>query len=195
MTRTPPFPRSWWVEPPRLLAGYYPGARNAAEARNKLQALLGSGIRTFIRLQEADETGWDDEPFVPYDRLLQELAAAQGVRVTCLQFPFPDCDLVKPGQMLEVLDAIDSSLDNGKPVYVHCWGGHGRTAMVVGCWLVRHGRSGQQALERIRQLREAHDYLRANPAPQTQGQRQLVLDWHQHDPAVAKVDPRKVQDG
>ncbi|MFZ5949388.1 MAG: fused DSP-PTPase phosphatase/NAD kinase-like protein [Candidatus Rifleibacteriota bacterium] len=27
----------------------------------------------------------------------------------------------------------------GKPVYVHCWGGLGRTGVVVGCWSRRHG--------------------------------------------------------
>ena len=33
-----------------------------------------------------------------------------------------------------------------EPVYVHCWGGIGRTGTVVGCWLVRHGMTGDEAL-------------------------------------------------
>ena len=31
-------------------------------------------------------------------------------------------------------------------MYLHCWGGVGRTGTVVGCWLVRHGRTGDEAL-------------------------------------------------
>ena len=38
-----------------------------------------------------------------------------------------------------MLDAIDDQLENGGNVYVHCWGGKGRTGTVVGCWLIRHG--------------------------------------------------------
>ena len=48
--------------------------------------------------------------------------------------------------MASILDAIDAALDGGKTVYVHCWGGVGRTGTVVGCWLVRHGKTGDEAL-------------------------------------------------
>ena len=40
--------------------------------------------------------------------------------------------------MLAVLDAIDIALCEGHGVYIHCWGGVGRTGTVVGCWLKRH---------------------------------------------------------
>ena len=45
-------------------------------------------------------------------------------------------------QTAGILDAIDKALEDGKNVYVHCWGGIGRTGTVVGCWLVRHGMTG-----------------------------------------------------
>jgi protein-tyrosine phosphatase len=35
--------------------------------------------------------------------------------------------------MTTILDAIDESMTAGKPVYVHCWGGMGRTGTVIGC--------------------------------------------------------------
>ena len=40
---------------------------------------------------------------------------------------------------MEILDKIDDDLAAGHNIYVHCWGGVGRTGTVVGCWLVRHG--------------------------------------------------------
>lgn len=55
MTTPPtPFPRSYWVVPGKLLAGYYPGAKDPNEAKEKITALLNAGIRHFINLMEAD---------------------------------------------------------------------------------------------------------------------------------------------
>ena len=34
--------------------------------------------------------------------------------------------------MTAILNAIDESMTAGKPVYVHCWGGAGRTGTVIG---------------------------------------------------------------
>lgn len=34
---------------------------------------------------------------------------------------------------IRILDAIDARLEAGKSVYVHCWGGIGRTDTVAGC--------------------------------------------------------------
>ena len=50
--------------------------------------------------------------------------------------------------MRRVLDAIDKDIADGRTVYVHCWGGIGRTGMVIGCWLVRHGMMVDRALVR-----------------------------------------------
>ena len=54
-----------------------------------------------------------------------------------------------PQDMASILDALDEALEGGRNVYVHCWGGVGRTGTVVGCWLVRHGLTGDQALAQI----------------------------------------------
>jgi protein-tyrosine phosphatase len=61
-------------------------------------------------------------------------------------------------------------------VYVHCWGGFGRTGTVVGCHLVRHGRSGAAALARLNELRRETPYA-AHPSPEREAQRALVRSW------------------
>jgi hypothetical protein len=40
-----PFPRSYWVIPGKLLAGAYPGSDDREEAKEKINALIRSGIR------------------------------------------------------------------------------------------------------------------------------------------------------
>ena len=77
--------------------------------------------------------------------------------------------------MKQILDVIDASLDEGKKVYVHCLAGIGRTGTVVGCWLVRHGRTGEQALAQITNWR-LQAYLHPS-SPETPWQRDYVLNW------------------
>jgi protein-tyrosine phosphatase len=72
------------------------------------------------------------------------------------------------------------SISNNRPVYVHCRGGRGRTGTVVGCYLVRHGLTGQGALERIKELRrnEPTGHL---PSPEAREQVEMVLSWEKLD--------------
>ncbi len=174
---TPPFAKSWWVDAPRLLAGCYPGALDAAEHRRKLVALLDAGVRSVICLQPPDERGRDDRAFVPYEPLLKELAIARGTDVRCLRMPIRDMDVPTVPAMNAILDAIDGEIADGRPVYVHCWGGHGRTGTVIGCWLVRHGACGEAALQQITKLRMHDPFLRSQPAPQTGEQCAFVRKW------------------
>jgi hypothetical protein len=179
-----PFPRSWWVHRPVLLAGCYPGSLDPVVARVKLQALLDNGIRTVVSLQPREEIGAGGLPFMPYEPLLTQLAAERSLRLSCLRHPIEDCGVPTPEMMASILDAIDGSIAASHPVYVHCWGGHGRTGTVVGCWLIRHGCSGNEALSEVTALRRHDHYLRENPAPQTDDQRQLVRNWAELDPAI-----------
>ena len=78
-----------------------------------------------------------------------------------------------------ILNTIDASIQNDKRVYIHCWGGVGRTGMAVGCYLIRHGISREQALLRVATLYKTttskiHILLRS---PETDEQIEFVLNW------------------
>ncbi|TVR45942.1 MAG: hypothetical protein EA402_03525 [Planctomycetota bacterium] len=166
-----PFPRTWWVVPGRVLGGCYPGDPDPHRAEEKLRALFAAGIRRIICLQQADEVGRGGKPFVPYRDAWQALGGEQGHTVQWQRFPIPDMDIPQPGQMREILAAIDAS---ETPVYIHCWGGHGRTGTVAGCYLLRQGCPLDEVFERMREAR-AHDaHLRSYPCPQTDAQREVV---------------------
>lgn len=141
-----PHANCYWVEPGRFLAGEYPGARNPAKAREKLRRFLASGITCFLDLTEGHE-------LTPYADLLSQEATAIGTPVEYRRMPIRDLRVPRtPQEMVAILDQIDAAIASGHSVYVHCWGGVGRTGTVVGCYLVRHGRSGQEALRELSRL-------------------------------------------
>jgi protein-tyrosine phosphatase len=72
--------------------------------------------------------------------------------------------------LVQTLDAIDEELAAGGVVYLHCWAGCGRTGVVAGCWLVRHGTDPREALAVIAEKRGLG-------CPQTLEQRLTVLAW------------------
>jgi protein-tyrosine phosphatase len=89
----------------------------------------------------------------------------------------PDLGVRTKEAMREILDMIDGEMENGRPVYVHCLGGIGRTGTVVGCWLARHGiASGEAVLDRIAELRR-NDPSADVPSPETRQQRNFVRTW------------------
>ena len=50
MTRDVPIPDSYWLIDGMLLAGEYPGKKDLAGTRTKVQKFLDAGIRTFVDL-------------------------------------------------------------------------------------------------------------------------------------------------
>ena len=166
-----PIPDSYWVRPGRLLAGEYPRTRHDKESRLKLRRFLEAGITLFLNLTEPNEYG-----LKPYDLLLQAEVEALGGLGEHRNISIPDMGTPTPERMRQILDAIDDALASDRVVYVHCWAGIGRTGTVVGCYLVRHGLSGEAALEEIIRLRQnVSDAWQSSP--QTEIQRRMVLNW------------------
>jgi hypothetical protein len=140
---TAPTAHSSWIDPGRVLVGSYPA---------DLEPLVGAGATLFVDLtEEGEQTSY-----------AHRLPARVGHR----RLAVPDFACPSEAEMRETLDAIDAELDRGGVVFLHCLGGCGRTGTVAGCWLVRHGLSGEQALARL-----------GGSCPETAEQRQLVLDW------------------
>jgi len=167
-----PLPDSYWVVPGRLLAGEYPGAREDAQARRQVRRLLWCGVTEFVDLTEAGEYG-----LRPYAPLLDGRARHR-------RFPVPDRDVPDAATMRAILDAVDGALAAGGNVYVHCFGGIGRTGTVVGCWLMRHGHSAEAALREIASRRAGTPDAWC-PSPETPEQRAFVDAWREPGPACS----------
>jgi protein-tyrosine phosphatase len=181
-----PYPVSYWVEPGRLLAGEYPlvvpgqadGYAQPYDDRERLRRLLGAaGVTAFFDLTEDGEQA-------PYLPRLREEAASLGQPVEHIRFPIKDWTVPPVGLLNGVLDALDGALARGETAFVHCKAGVGRTGTVVGAYLVRHGLTGADALDRVAALRESIPDER--PSPLKEGQRALVRRWAKLDARLAE---------
>jgi protein-tyrosine phosphatase len=166
-----PIPESYWVEENRFLAGEYPGSRDPKTMRLRINAFLEAGVTAFIDLTEARE-------LVPYEAILKEAAGIRGIDISHQRIPIRDLSVPSSDTMTAILDAIDKAIGDGHCVYVHCWGGIGRTGMAVGCYLIRHGMPNERALEKVTELfktRPADPYH--SRAPETDAQVEFVRNW------------------
>ena len=173
--KTRPIPESYWVEPGRLLAGDYPGQFDGESTRKRIDALLEAGFDTFIDLTRPDE--------IPlYTQALFDAAQAYQIEVKHYRFPIRDFGLPTAEQMKSILDRIDESLQAGHKIYLHCWGGIGRTGTTVGCYLVRRGRTGEEALKQLAAWWQKVPKSHYHPqSPETQEQADFILNWAQQE--------------
>ena len=178
-TANGPSPYSYWVVPGSFAAGEYPGAKDPAEAAPKLEALLKAGIDYFIDLTGLNVRGQPDN-LTPYSDIAREQADRLGLSVGWEQHTIVDGSIpASPWHMAGALDAIDAALADGKTIYLHCLGGVGRTGTVVGCWLVRHGHTGDAALHSIAERFGASGLATKHhhSSPETREQREYVRSW------------------
>lgn len=167
-------PQHYPVEEGRIYAGEYPGARSPEYAEARLNHLIAKGIRTFV-----DLTAPADD-MEPYDGLLARLGEETGFSLRRISIPIRDMGVPQlVATMREIIDAIRSSNENSPAVYIHCWGGIGRTGTVVGCWLRECGLDAEDALEKVQNLYSSHmEKVRHNPeSPQTWEQRNYIREW------------------
>lgn len=116
-----PLYQSYYIGSGHTFAGEYPGDKNGKKAKNKIRNMLHFGVRHFIDLTEEGELH-------PYAHLLSS---------GCTYDRFPIRDVSIPKSTHEVYRLIDkitefSKRDDGY-IYIHCWGGVGRTGTIVAC--------------------------------------------------------------
>lgn len=168
-----PTRRSYWVKHENLSAGAYPGDaswKDGDAVPTVVSELLASGVEVFVNLTE-DKQGGSDAHLTPYDDFVTNKATVERHSITDLSVP-------TIGQMVEILDSIDDSLSQNKHTYIHCWGGLGRTGVVVGCWLIRNGfTTPSDALTDLNRLRIGDAEAGHRRSPQTQQQDDFVESW------------------
>ena len=163
-----PHAASNWVLPGRLIAGGYPGSRDEEEHDSIVTSIMQCGVTTFVCLQPKDEL----ERFRAYGPVARRLNASTKI----FHAPIDDLSVTTDAAARSAADTIARLLERGEVVYVHCWGGHGRTGTIVSILLGRLFRVGAQAA--IDHFVAAHKLRRAplrGSFPQSSAQLEQAL--------------------
>lgn len=172
-----PFERSYWAVPGQLLAGCYPGDVDPETMTAKLAGLIRLQVSLVLSLMEEGEPDHSRHPFIDYQSPLLKMAGRAGQPIKFRRFPIRDMSIPTAAEMREILDVLHAETQAGGVAYVHCWGGKGRTATVVGCYLLETERENRRTvLEKIRSL-TAHASKFFWPTPQTPEQCGFVTGW------------------
>lgn len=106
----------------QIYAGEYPRDKDEVLSKTKLKQFEDFGITHFVDLTE-------DAELAPYDNMLYPGASH-------LRFPIRDVSVPKSvDDVRNLVRHICNIVDNDPKakVYIHCWGGVGRTGLIVGC--------------------------------------------------------------
>lgn len=189
-----PTTESNWVIPNVLLVGAYPATQDDEETFEILTSILKLGIKKFVCLQQEYRPGVPEELWRPglalrpyfHDVLhivknKQSFSSLSGhniVQESDLTFehcPIVDCGITDDSKVLELSKKLVDEISRGQVIYLHCWGGHGRTGTIVSIML--HLMYGLSAVDAMHRCQVVHD-LRKCPvdvgSPQTQAQRDQV---------------------
>jgi protein-tyrosine phosphatase len=157
-----------------LLAGEHPTDRKGENATTqKMQKYLECGLTYFVDLTRAGEKS-------DYESILRTEAREKGIdNVGYVRLPIRDFGIPDHGRMESILNAIDRAITDNHKVYVHCRGGIGRTGTTVGCYLVRHGYPGPDALAEVNRLFQSSDRsMESAYSPETRDQMEFVTNWN-----------------
>lgn len=174
-TQTASIPPNTYTVLPNLLAGEYPAYRYD-DTPTRLLAFLQIGVTWFIDLTEPNERSFSSRPVLSYEPLLNTLAEEHQLQIVYRRFAIRDRSTPSKAQMVQILNHIDTGINTGSKVYVHCLGGIGRTGTVIGCYLVQQGATPEDSL-RVIARGLYHTYQAERLSPETDEQRAMVLQW------------------
>src|SRR5262249_1289129 len=135
------------------------------KTKDRLRKLLASGVECFLDLTKPTELARYDTllPFyVEYTRNAIKDHGLPGSR----------------DQMIEILETVGNWMRAGRPVYVHCRAGIGRTGQVRGCFRGGRGLSGDGALDELNRLWQQSKRSKTWAIiPETEAQASYVREW------------------
>lgn len=166
-----PFERSYWVLPNRFIVGEIPASIKEDETIAKLNGLIQVNVNVVINLMEEDEKNYENKSFYDYAPYLNKH------NVETHRIPIKDLSIPTIETMKKILSIVQDSIRQKKVVYLHCWGGVGRTGTAVGCFLLNNSlASKENVLETINYLKRTTS-IDKRQSPETEEQRKFLMEW------------------
>lgn len=121
--------------------------------------LLDLGVNVWVSLVESSET----QAFGDYREYVLERSPTSEF----LDCPIPDRSVCRDSVLFELVETVYRLVREGKFVFVHCFGGHGRSGTFAACFLMRYyGYSAEVAIDRNRLMHLAREHHPRKPTPQ-----------------------------
>ncbi|KAG8461589.1 hypothetical protein KFE25_001193 [Diacronema lutheri] len=117
-----PTARTNWL----ILDAVMAGDRASLDDADGLERIARAGVDTFVCLQARSELKHGGT--VRYDARARQLVGAERVRF--IDFPITDQDVAADELVAEFVRELAARVRDGRKLYVHCRGGHGRTGTV-----------------------------------------------------------------
>lgn len=147
----------------RIYAGEYAG--DLHNAKEKVEQLVRFGITHFIDLTEKKE-------LKPYSHLLPQ---------NCSHRRFPIKDVSVPSEceaVYELMEYISSVIAvPAYKVYIHCWGGVGRTGTIVACLYEYFGEDYSPAVQHLQRSFSQCPKSQWRKTPETTGQLKFIQSF------------------
>lgn len=135
-----------------------PGKTNLLE---DIQKIKEAGIKDVVTL--VDQKELDD------NNLKDFFTQMKNSDINVYHSPITDFGLPREEQMDSILRHVQTQLDSGKNVLIHCMGGYGRSGTVMGCYARRY-LNVEDPLEYVRNVR-------GESAIETEEQEAFVLEY------------------
>ncbi len=152
-----------------VLCGEYPN--NKEPSKEKAQALVDAGINVFIDLSHPNDG------LAPYAPLLSEI----NPDIIHHHFSIPDNGVRELDFYVVVACVMYFLLQSNNKIYLHCWGGMGRSATVMACLMriLDSKMTSSKAIEMIDIAREntSKGHL---PAPEPGVQVNIVREFYDY---------------
>jgi hypothetical protein len=167
-----------WVVPGVVMVGAYPGMMDDQQNDYNLKLFLKLGLDTFVCLQseltlEIPENIWrTGEGLRPYFLDFKRITKRSMKWHHC---PIIDCNVTEDEVVETLVEALLVDIEEGRKLYVHCWGGHGRAGIIVCLLLARlYNLPAKEALKRVQKYHDCRIEPQQCKSPQTLVQRDQV---------------------
>ena len=148
-------------------------ARAPEKTRQKVRLIVDAGIDTIVDLTTPDDG------LQPHEQELMAAAEQAGRQVRRYAYPIPDMGVLAGEGYDAIVARIRGEIDADRTVYVHCWGGKGRTTTVVGCLLIDGGLDYDATIARLAELR-ADTRKAVDACPESASQHRLLRERAAH---------------
>jgi len=160
------------------MCGPYPGALDDRRNDQRLKPILGKGVDTFVCLQDEYDNHIPEEVWRngvglrPYYEDAQRLTKKE---LLWIQLPIVDGGIAPDDTTAQLIVLLAEKMMEGRMLYMHCFGGHGR-AGVFACLMLAYlyRITASEAMKRIQAYHDCRIDHQGAKSPQTVVQRDQV---------------------